>query len=254
MIDAHCHMTFRNFENNRDKIIGDCRNSMDAVIDSAPSIGDSKKSTQLADKYPNFIFSCVGLHPDEIPRLNAHQIDGQIEFIKSNSDKIVAVGEVGLDYLRVKNKSDREKCREVFVQFIELAKELNKPLVIHAREDGGESVKILEDSGAEKVILHCFGSPGNVQNVIANNWFASIPTLIVRSNKHRKLVRELPLGSILTETDSPFLSPVKNEDNIPKNVSFVVEAIAKELGITAAEADKATTENAIRAFNLQLNA
>lgn len=253
MIDAHCHLTFRNFESNRDEIVEDCKISMDAIIDSAPSIEDSVKSIKLSEKHPNFAFSCIGLHPDEIPKLSARQIDGQIEFIKSNSEKIVAVGEVGIDNFHVKSESDRKKCSEVFMQFIELAKEIDKPLVIHAREDHGESVKILEDNDAEKVILHCFGSPNSVANVINNQWFASIPTLIMRSNKHRRLVKEIPLDLILTETDSPFLSPIHGQTNVPKNVRVVVEAIAKERGIAVSEADKATTRNAIRAFNLPIN-
>lgn len=252
MIDAHCHLTFRNFENNRDQIIKECMDSMDAVVDSAPSIEDSGKSIRLAEKYPNFIFSCVGLHPSEIPKLTAKQIDSQIEFIKSNSGKIIAIGEVGIDKFHVKSEADRRKCADVFVQFIELAKELKKPLVIHSRGDNGEAIKILENSDARKAIMHCFGAEDFLQNVMDNRWFASIPTLIVRSKKHMRIAKQMPLELLLTETDSPFLSPIKGETNVPKNVRAVVEAIAAEKGISFGEVDKATTNNAINAFNLPL--
>ncbi|MBI4177608.1 MAG: TatD family hydrolase [Candidatus Aenigmarchaeota archaeon] len=254
MIDAHCHLTFRNFEVNRDEIVKDSMESMDAVIDSAPSTGDSEKSIKLAEKYPNFVFSCVGLHPEEIPRLSQKQIDSHVEFIKSNANKIAAIGEVGIDNFHVKNEGDRKKCAEVFTQFIGLAKEINKPLVIHSREDNGEAIRLLERNDAEKVIMHCFGAEAFCKTVISNGWFASIPTLIVRSNKHKRIARQTPLELILTETDSPFLSPVQGGTNVPKNVRHVVEAVAAEKGITFAEADEATTGNAIRAFGLPISA
>ncbi len=253
MIDAHCHLAFSNFDSNRDKIVEDSIKSMDAIIDSAPSIRDSEKSIKLAEKYPNFVFSCVGLHPEEIQKLNARQIDGQMEFIKSNSEKIVAVGEVGIDNFHVKNEADRQKCRDVFIQFIELAKEIDRPLVIHSREDNGEAIKILESRDAKKVIMHCFGAELFAPQVAENGWFASIPTLIVRSKKHMRIAKAMPLNLLLTETDSPFLSPVQGEDNVPKNVRVVVEAIASQKNIPVEEADNATTRNAIMAFNLPLS-
>ncbi len=250
MIDAHCHLTFSNFDGKREMIIEDSVKSMDAIVDCSSSAQDSGKSIKLAGQYPNFIFSCIGLHPEEIPKLSARQIDGQMDFIKANSDKIVAVGEVGIDNFHVKNEPDRQKCRGVFVQLIELAKELDKPLVIHSREDNGEAIKILENEDAEKVIMHCFGAELFAPRIAENNWFASIPTLIARSNKHKRIAKQMPLDLLLTETDSPFLNPVHGEDNVPKNVRAVVEAIASQKGITAEEADKATTQNAVRAFNL----
>ncbi|MBI4168000.1 MAG: TatD family hydrolase [Candidatus Aenigmarchaeota archaeon] len=252
MIDAHCHLTFSNFDGKRDEIVEDSVKSMDAIIDSAPSIQDSEKSMALAGKYPNFVFSCVGLHPGEIPKLNSRQIDGQMELIKSNSDKIVAVGEVGIDNFHVKSDSDRKRCRDVFIQFIELAKRIDKPLVIHSREDGGEAIKILESLDAKKVIMHCFGVEPFVRQIEENGWFASIPTLIVRSKKHMRIAKAMPLNLLLTETDSPFLSPVQGEDNVPKNVRAVVEAIASQKNISVKDADNATTKNAIMAFNLPL--
>ncbi|MBI2084897.1 MAG: TatD family hydrolase [Candidatus Aenigmarchaeota archaeon] len=254
MIDAHCHLTFSNFDNRRGEIVKDSMKSMDAVIDSAPSIGDSEKSIKLAENYPNFIFSCIGLHPEEIPKLSARQIDSHIEFIKANSEKIIAIGEVGIDNFHVKNEPDRQKCRDVFVQFIELAKELNKPLVIHSREDNGEAIVILENNDAKKVIMHCFGAELFAARVAENKWFASIPTLIVRSNKHKRIAKQMPLDLLLTETDSPFLNPVHGQDNVPKNVRLVVESIASQKGIKIAESDEATTKNAIRAFNLPIDA
>ncbi len=252
MIDAHCHLTFSNFDGNRDEIVEDSMKSMDAIVDSAPSVQDSEKSMALAGKYPDFIFSCVGLHPEEILKMNARQIDGQMEFIKANSEKIVAIGEVGIDNFHVKSGPDRQKCRDIFMQFIELAKEIGKPLVIHSREDGGEAIKILEKLDAKKVVLHCFGAELFVRQAAENGWFASIPTLIVRSKKHMRIAKAMPLNLLLTETDSPFLSPVSGEDNVPKNVRVVVEAIASQKNISVEEADNATTKNAIRAFNLPL--
>ncbi len=253
MIDAHCHLSFPDFDKDREEIALDSMSNMDAVIDSAPSMRDAAKSLALAKKYPGFIFSCIGLHPDEIPKLDDVQIENHMDFIRSNKEKIVAVGEVGIDNFHVKTEKDRTRCKKVFVQFIELAKEIKKPIVIHARDDAGEAVKILDGNGARDVVLHCFGSPDSVATVVENGWFASIPTLVVRSKKHRRLLLEMPLESILTETDSPFLSPVHGSANVPKNVKFVIDAIASGRGISVSEADKATTLNAIRAFGLPIS-
>lgn len=252
MIDAHCHLSFPDFDNERDRIVEESKKTMVAIMDSAPSIENSEKSLALARKYPGFVFSCLGLHPEDIIHLDEKQINDYVGFVKSNKDNIVAVGEVGIDNFHVKTENDRQKCRDVFASFIELAKEIRKPLVIHAREDNGEAVKILEEHGAKNVILHCFGSPQLVDRVISNGWFVSIPTLIVRSKKHQRLVKEIPLERILTETDSPFLSPVSGVANVPKNVWYVVESIASGRGISVSEADKATTSNAVNAFRLPL--
>ena len=253
MIDAHCHISFPDFDNTRDDIIKDSMAEMTAIVDSAPSIEDSAKSLKLAKDYPNFVFSCIGLHPEDITKLTEKQIENHMEFIKLNAAKIVAVGEVGIDNFHVRDEPNRKKCREVFIQFIDLAKEIQKPLVIHSREDNGEAVKILEGNSAERVILHCFGSPDAVGAVTENGWFASLPTLIVRSNKHKRLAKEISLEYILTETDSPFLSPTKDKTNVPKNVRVVVDIIASELGLEPSEIDKITTKNAIKAFNLPVD-
>ncbi len=252
MIDAHCHLSFPDFDDSREEIAADSVLSMDAVIDSAPSMRDAAKSLALAKKWPGFVFSCIGLHPDEIPKLSNRQIEDHMDFIRSNKEKIVAVGEVGIDNFHVTKDADRARCKEVFIQFIGLAKEIKKPLVIHARDDAGEAVETLTANAAKDIILHCFGSPDSVATVVENGWFASLPTLIVRSNKHKRIAKDLPLENILTETDSPFLSPVKNGINVPKNVRVVVEAIAAEKGISFKEVDKATTLNAVRAFSLPI--
>ncbi|MFH0890105.1 MAG: TatD family hydrolase [Candidatus Aenigmatarchaeota archaeon] len=252
MIDAHCHLSFPDFDNKRDRIVEESKKTMTAIIDSAPSIENSEKSLALARKYPGFVFSCLGLHPEDIINLDEKQIDDYANFVRSNRDNIVAVGEVGIDNFHVKMDADRKKCRDVFAVFIELAKEIRKPLVIHAREDNGEAAKILEEQGAKDVILHCFGSPQLVDTVVVNKWFVSIPTLIVRSKKHVRLAKEVPIELILTETDSPFLSPSHGETNIPQNVKYVIESIASARGVEFDEVDRITTENAIKAFNLPI--
>ncbi len=251
MIDVHCHLSFPDFENDRDRVVEESKKTMAAIIDSAPSIEDSEKSLALARKYPGFVFSCLGLHPEDIIKLGEKQIDNYADFVRSNKDNIVAVGEVGIDNFHVKTDADREKCRDVFARFIGLAKEIRKPLVIHAREDNGEAARILEEHGAKDVILHCFGSPQLIDVVLRNGWFVSIPTLIVRSKKHARIARDFPLERILTETDSPFLSP-SDSRNVPQNVRYVIGSIASARGVNTGEVDRITTDNAVRAFNLPL--
>ena len=138
-----------------------------------------------------------------------------------NKDKLLFIGEVGLDYAQTKDKEQQE----TFQKMISLAEKLKKSLVVHSRKAEQEAVAMLESSKAKKVIMHCFsGNFSLIKKIEDNGWHFSIPTNIVRSTHFQELVRKVDINQLLTETDSPFLSPYPRKRNEP---SFVIEAVKK---------------------------
>jgi TatD DNase family protein len=155
MIDIHAHLCFPEFEKDIDEVIEHCKKELTAVIASSARYKEGLGVLELSKKYPGFIYPSLGYHPTEGTN---HQ--GVIELIKKNSDKIVSVGEVGLDYHWEKNQEKREAQKEIFREFIELAKELKKPLVIHSWDAEQHCFEMVRESGLE-CVFHCFsGSAG----------------------------------------------------------------------------------------------
>jgi TatD DNase family protein len=172
-----------------------------------------------------------------------------MEFIRKHRKGIVGVGEVGLDFLRVKRNRDLQT--EVFRRFISLAKELNMPVVVHSRWAPKQAVDVLIGESAEKVVLHAF--PGTVKDALRATeagYFISIPASILYSKQKQELVQSLELKHLVTETDSPVMAPKRGERNEPMNVKLVVGMIAELKGLEKSEVEKITTLNAAGLFGL----
>ncbi|MHA1969218.1 MAG: TatD family hydrolase, partial [Candidatus Hodarchaeales archaeon] len=179
--------------------------------------------------------------PSWIKKLN---FEKTYKFIKSYSS-IVAIGEVGLDYHWIRDDYWKQKQQEVFVNFIELANTVNKPLVIHSRKAETECIDILENKAEVPVLLHCFaGNLEEAKRIVDLGWFISIPTAVVNRKKHRKLARNVPLENIVVETDTPFLSPIAGQKNEPANVKYAINEIAFLKETSFNDVDVITTRNA----------
>ena len=253
MIDVHCHLEQPNYENDREAVIEKCRKQLNAVISSCAHPKDFNLTLRLVEKFKGFVFSTVGIHPKYVSEISKKEIDMFIERIKENRKKIVGIGETGLDYYWVKEKKWREKQEELFVQLISLAKELNLPLVIHSRDAYEGTVKILEREDAKSVMMHMFGANQLTKLIVENDWYVSMNAIVLKSKKHKKVVRDAPTQKLLLETDSPWLAPERfgSRRNDSTAVKFVVEKIAEIKRASFEEVDKTTTENAIRFFQLE---
>ena len=166
-------------------------------------------------------------------------------YIRDSFSSLVAIGEVGLDYHWIRDNFWKEKQKEIFIDFIELANTINKPLVIHSRKAETQCIDILESKAEVPVLMHCFaGNLEEARRIVDLDWSISIPTAVVNRKKHRKLARTVPLDNIVVETDSPFLSPIKGEQNEPAYVKYAINEIAflKETSFT--DVDAITTRNA----------
>ena len=177
----------------------------------------------------------LGLYPEEIVNMDELEIENEIKFIEKF--KPFAVGEVGLDG----NYGSEEKQIKWFKEFIILSLKLNKPIIVHTRKMEKESIDILEEMKAKKVILHCFsGSMKLVERAEKLGYNFSIPPVINHSHHFQELVKRVSITRLLTETDSPYLSNVKGERNEPKNVAFTISKIASIKGM-----DEKEVENSI---------
>jgi TatD DNase family protein len=165
-------------------------------------------------------------------------------FIYKERARLVAVGEVGLDFWIVKENADKELQKEIFKSFINLANELDLPLNVHSRSAGRHAVALLLECNAAKVQMHAFdGKASSAQPGLEAGYFFSIPPSVVRSRQKQKLVKKIPLSQLLVETDSPVLGPNRNRRNEPINISISIRAIAELKNISEQEVIETVSEN-----------
>ncbi len=258
MIDAHCHLEQHDYDKDRDAVIERAKKAgMKAVVTCCARPQDFDKTMEMANRYKGFVFATVGLHPEYVKDFSEDQIEQFIQTIKANASRIVAIGEAGLDYFWIKEGEWRAKEQELFVRLIELAKSLHKPLVIHSREAEEECVKILEREDATKVLMHMFGANQLTKRVLENGWNISVNTIVLRSKKHGKVVRDCPIERLLLETDAPWLAPqtlgsAQKARNEPTSIRAVAEKIAEIKVLPVETVWNACGSNAIGFFKLPL--
>ena len=247
--DTHCHLSKEDYEN-IDEIIN---NAKDNQVDRLIICGCDKKGIQealtIANGYPN-IYLELGFHPSEANNTTEEDIKWLKQII-NNNDKVVAIGEIGLDYHW--NKDNKDKQKELFLKQIELSKELKLPVVIHSRDSFQDTYDILKESYV-KGDIHCFsGSLENAKRYISIGFLLGIGGVLTFKNTNLKeTVKELDLKNILLETDSPYLAPVphRGERNEPKYVKTVAETISEIKGIPLEEVSKITESNIKELFNI----
>ena len=257
MIDCHCHLEQEIYSSDRDEIIEKCKKELKAVITSCAHPADFDLTLQLVEKYKNFVFASCGIHPEYIKEISEEEIDKSIEKIKQNKEKIVAIGETGLDFFWIKEPEWQQKQKELFIRLIDLSKELKKPLIIHSRDAYEETLKILEQEDAREVDMHMFGDHHLTKRIVDNGWFISINTIILKSKSHKKIARDCPLERLMLETDAPWLAPKKllegiDEKNDPTSIRIVAEKIAEIKKTNFEEVWKKCGENAIKFFKLPI--
>jgi len=250
LVDAHCHLSMGRLARKLPEVIKRAKErNLIAIVTSTISPEDFSVTRKLVEKYKGYVFISLGLHP---PGVNPTTLMKTIELIKKHQREIVAIGEVGLDYYWVKDEKRREFQRAAFREFIKLSDETNLPLVIHSREAGHDTFKILEECDAKRVMLHCFSdSTDMAAYAVKKGWLISIPTTVTRRKVHKDAASVTPLDSMLVETDSPFLSPFGGV-NEPANVYYAVEAIARIKGVDIETVANKTSENALKFFEISI--
>ena len=225
LVDVHAHLDLKEFSSDLDEVIKRAETAgIKAVISNGLNPESNRRTLELSKKY-KIVKPALGLYPDDALKLTEKEIEKELKFIEKNRDKIIAVGEVGLDYKFCKKKQEQEKQKQVFIKLIELSKKIKKPIIVHSRKAEQDVIDLLRNSNAENVILHCFsGNLKLVKTAEDLSYSFSIPTNITYSQHFQSLTKAVDINQILTETDSPYLSPYKNRRNEP---SFIIETIKK---------------------------
>ena len=241
LIDAHAHLTDPYFDDKLDKVVNTARkNNFVAIITNGINLEDNKKILELCKKY-DIVKAAIGFYPDEIIKSTFEEIEENLEFIKINKNKIIAVGEVGLDLHHNKNLN---KQKEVFIKIIELAEKIKKPLIIHSRKAEAECINLLKELKFKKALFHSFtGNFKLVKEIEKNNFMLSIPCNVVRSEHFQNIVKNFNLNQILTETDSPYLSPYKDKMNEPSFIVETIKVISKIKNLDKSEVEKIIFKN-----------
>lgn len=252
MIDSHCHLNFVDFDENRDEIINKCKSEFKYIIDCGASIEGNLRSLKLKEKYDGFIKSTMGYHPVYAGRDNQETTQKTIAQIIENLDNIQAIGEIGLDFSEKRSEDELKRQHDNFHKMLELASEYNMPIVLHVREAEKHALDIIKEyPNIPDVIFHCFsGGKSTALEAVDCGYYISFATNALFSKKHKKNIKAVPLENMLTETDSPYLSPIKGEPNQPSNIKMTIERIERTKHIDFEEIEKQTEKNAIQVYNL----
>jgi len=248
LIDVHTHLDFPQFDSDRGSVIEKAAGDGILIINSGIGPDGIEKTINLIEKHEG-ILATLGLSPQEF----GHDvIDETIRLIRRYKDRIIGIGEVGLDYYWIKEPEKRGKGMDNFRKFVSLAKELNFPLVVHSRDAESDMVEELKAQSI-KALLHCFGGSAELgKKAISLGCLVSIPTSVVYSKRKQELVEKIPLEAMVLESDAPYLAPTPRERNTPLNIRIAAEKIAEIKGIEYDEVAEITTRNAREFFNLKL--
>ena len=249
--DTHAHYDSGAFNADRDGLLETMPASgVGLIIDPGCDLISSRAAVLLAEKY-DFVYAAVGWHPEDMDKLTEPDFAAMAELARH--DKCVAIGEIGLDYYWDASHKDEQKA--LFRRQIDLALELDKPVIVHDREAHGDSLEIVRDYPSLRGVFHCFsGSAEMAAELIKRGWYLGFDGPITYKNARKALeVLEIcPLDRMVIETDSPYLTPVPNRGkrNDSRQLVYVVGKIAEIKGITAAEAEQITYENGRRLFGI----
>lgn len=251
IVDTHTHIYYEQYQENWENLIKDIQEKMEFIVSIGADYNSSKKSNDLSLKYP-FIYATVGYHPVDISSYTKEDYNKILEMAKNNP-KIVAIGEIGLDYHWMKD--DKETQKAFFKMQLEDAIKLNLPVVIHTREALEDTLKILIESEKSVGILHCY--PGSFESYkpLMDRFYIGVGgTLTFKNNKKTKeLVKNTPIERIVIETDSPYLTPepFRGKLNYPQYTIYVAEEIAKIKEMDVIDVINITTENAKKVYNIK---
>ena len=254
--DSHSHYNDEKFDEDREQIIKDTyKSGVTKFVCAGYDVQSSKKAIEISKKY-EFIYSICGISPNDIPQSEEElwkTID-EISKIVQQNKKIVAIGEIGLDYYW--NKENKELQKKAFIKQIELANKLELPIVIHSRDASVDTIDIIKNNIVNKRgIFHCCQlNQEMVKQAINLGYYISFagPITFKNSKNAKEVVDLVPMDKILIETDSPYLSPEPNRGkrNDSRNVKYVAEKIAEFKNMSLEEVARITYENAMRIFEI----
>ncbi len=253
-IDTHAHLQDARFDENFEEVLAYADEmNVKKIICSGSSLPTSIEAAAIAENYP-MVYASVGVHPQDVDKLDRKGLT-TLENLAKNNKKVVAIGEIGLEYLD--GCPDKEIQKEAFLNQIKLANKLGLPIVIHCREAVGDCLQILEENKALLCggTFHCFSeSYESAQRVLALGLHISVGGVVTFKNAKRlqEVVTKLPLERLILETDCPWLAPEPNRGKLNQSgyIPYIAEKVAQLKGVSVSEVMVKTTENARRLFKL----
>ena len=250
--DTHAHYDSSKFDSDREEVLLSLQESgVSLVVDPGDNTERSRRAVELAHRYP-FLYAAVGWHPEEAEDWT----DACLADIRTlaQDDRVVAIGEIGLDYYW--DKTHKETQKKMFRAQNELALELGLPVIVHDREAHGDCMEIVRDYPSLRGVFHCFsGSVEMAKELVDRGWYLGFDGPITYKNavKALEVLRAIPLERILLETDSPYLSPVPNRGkrNDSRNLPWIAAVVAREKELTVEAVAAATMENGKKLFGIE---
>ena len=250
--DSHAHYDDERFDEDREELIESLKSKgVDYIVNAAADMKSCFTSFELAHQY-DFIFSSVGVHPHDVKDLTEKDIETMEKL--AEDPKVVAVGEIGLDYYY--DNSPRDDQRQWFKRQLEMAKKLDLPVIIHSREASEETYDIIMASGVKEGVIHCFsGSLELAREYVKRGFYIGVGGSLTFKNAKKtvRVVEGTDLNHILIETDCPYLTPVphRGERNDSSYLQFVTAKIAEIKGVSVEEVARISSENAKRLFRIK---
>ncbi len=252
IFDTHAHYDDEQFNNDREELLCSMAdNNVGTIVNVSAACDSCERVVNMVQDYP-FMYAAVGVHPDEVGSLDDEAFARMKELFKR--DKVVAVGEIGLDYYWDNESHDIQK--KWFIRQLELARELNLPVLIHSREAAGDTMEIMKEyaRGLDGVI-HCYSySKEMAQEYVKMGFYIGVGGVVTFKNarKLKETVEVLPLTSIVLETDCPYLAPepYRGKRNHSAYIRYVAEEIAKLKGVTFQEVIAQTEDNAKKLYRI----
>ncbi len=280
LIDSHAHLNFKAFNDDWDQTLKRALDQGTWVINVGSQFITSKKAINIAQDYKEGVYASVGFHPIHAKggSIEHEADDEEWEFFDyhkmldlSKHEKVVALGETGLDYYRVKDHKNKKRQKQIFIDHLKICREVNKPVIIHCRdisvsykdypEEERENayldiLEILKDYPDVRGVIHCFGGKlSTAQKFIDAGFyigFTGIITFKKKAEELQEVVKQLPLEKILVETDCPYLAPepYRGKQNEPSYVKHITEKIAELKGLSFEQVADQTTQNAKNLFSI----
>lgn len=251
IFDTHAHYDSGAFNADRDEILSSIpEKNVGLIVDPGCDLKSSLDAISLAEKY-DFVYAAVGWHPEDMDKLSDESFSEMAKLIIH--PKCVAVGEIGLDYYW--DTEHKQEQKDLFIRQIELALDLDKPVIVHDREAHGDSFDIVSRYPNLRGVFHCYsGSREMAEQLLKNGWYLGFdgPITYKNARKSIEVLEMCPLDRIVIETDSPYLTPVPNRGkrNDSSNLKYVIEKIAEIKGMAAAEVEQITFENGRRLYGI----
>ena len=254
IFDSHCHLNDENLYDHIDQVISDAKKTN---VTKFLVVGYDRTSSELAvdiaNRYPE-CYAAIGIHPTEIPHTTEEDYEKTMSLF--NNPKVVAIGEIGLDYHWVKDPEQRQIQKEWFIKQIEFANEHKLPISIHNRESNEDCLKILKEHTPKYGgVMHCYsGGVEMMRDFLNLGLVISLggPVTFTNAKTPKEVAEEVPLDKLLIETDSPYLTPHphRGEKNEPKYICLVLEEIARLKDMSKKHLEQVIYENTLRVFNI----